>query len=282
MAEKWVGKGKILVANTRSHKFVKIWNHLVDDGLVFKMAEKWVGKGKILVANTQSHKFVKIWNHLVDDGLVFKMAEKWVGKGKILVANTQSHKFVKLWNHLVDDGLVFKMAEKWVGKGKILVANTQSHKFVKIWNHLVDDGLMFKMAEKWVGKGKILVANTQSHKFVKIWNHLVYLVQHNPCSLQFYQRRSLKILWKKEVILATKIFSPSSKIFLFLHRHIQNMSSLTHYQTANSRLFQIERLCRRQFRILRKWQKVIQSGRKHCGKRRNCSLRAISPFPTVF
>ena len=31
-----------------------------------------------------------------------------------------------------------------------------------------------------------------------------------------------------------------------------------------------------------KWQKVIQTGRKHCGKRRNCSLRAISPFPTVF
>ena len=23
-------------------------------------------------------------------------------------------------------------------------------------------------------------------------------------------------------------------------------------------------------------------GRKHCGKRRNCSLRAIPPFPTVF
>ena len=23
-------------------------------------------------------------------------------------------------------------------------------------------------------------------------------------------------------------------------------------------------------------------GGKHCGKRRNCSLRAISPFPTVF
>ena len=31
--------------------------------------------------------------------------------------------------------------------------------------------------------------------------------------------------------------------------------------------------------------KVTESppkGRKHCGKRRNCSLRAISPFPTVF
>ena len=25
-----------------------------------------------------------------------------------------------------------------------------------------------------------------------------------------------------------------------------------------------------------------QKGRKHCGKRRYCSLRAISPFPTVF
>ena len=28
--------------------------------------------------------------------------------------------------------------------------------------------------------------------------------------------------------------------------------------------------------------KVIQMGRKHCGKRRNCSLRAVSPFPSVF
>ena len=26
----------------------------------------------------------------------------------------------------------------------------------------------------------------------------------------------------------------------------------------------------------------MKTGRKHCGKRRNCSLRAISPFPTVF
>ena len=57
---------------------------------------------------------------------------------------------------------------------------------------------------------------------------------------------------------------------------------LTHYQTTNFRLFQIKKLCRRQFKIWRKWQKVIQTGRKHCEKRRNCSLRAISPFPTVF
>ena len=54
------------------------------------------------------------------------------------------------------------------------------------------------------------------------------------------------------------------------------------YQTTNFRLFQTERVCRRQFQIWRKWQKVIQTGRKHCGKRRNCSSRAISAFPTVF
>ena len=27
---------------------------------------------------------------------------------------------------------------------------------------------------------------------------------------------------------------------------------------------------------------ILQMGRKHCGKRRNYLLRAISPFPTVF
>ena len=57
---------------------------------------------------------------------------------------------------------------------------------------------------------------------------------------------------------------------------------LTHYQTTDFRLFQTKRLCRRQFQIRRKWQKVIQIDKKHCWKRRNCSLRAISPFPTVF
>ena len=58
--------------------------------------------------------------------------------------------------------------------------------------------------------------------------------------------------------------------------------TLTHYQTTDFRLFQTERVCRRQFQIWQKWKKVIQTGRKHCWKRRNCSLRAISPFPTVF
>ena len=76
-------------------------------------------------------------------------------------------------------------------------------------------------------------------------------------------------------------------IFFFSYNSFYSIKErnhhLTHYQKTNFRLFQIERVCRRQFQIWRKWQKVIQMGRKHCGKRRNCSLRAISPFsPSVF
>ena len=51
---------------------------------------------------------------------------------------------------------------------------------------------------------------------------------------------------------------------------------------TNFRLFQTQSVCRRQYKIWWKWQKAVQTGKKHCGKRRNCSLRAISPFPTVF
>ena len=36
------------------------------------------------------------------------------------------------------------------------------------------------------------------------------------------------------------------------------------------------------FKFVGNGRKLSKTGRKHCGKRRNCSLRAISPFPTVF
>ena len=51
---------------------------------------------------------------------------------------------------------------------------------------------------------------------------------------------------------------------------------LTHYRTTNFRLFQTERVCRL-FQIWQKWHKVILSGRKHCGKRRNCFQKACFP-----
>ena len=36
------------------------------------------------------------------------------------------------------------------------------------------------------------------------------------------------------------------------------------------------------FKFDKKWGNFFQGGRKRCGKRRNCSLRAISPFPAEF
>ena len=91
----------------------------------------------------------------------------------------------------------------------------------------------------------------------------------------------------KGEIACTSNFSFSHIVFQrLLSQMCQKVSlcgnGLTHYQTTNFRVFQSESICRRQFQIWRKWQKVIQMGRKQCGKRRNCSLWAISPFPTVF
>ena len=68
----------------------------------------------------------------------------------------------------------------------------------------------------------------------------------------------------------------------FKPRNCNHHVSLTLSQTTDFRLFQTERVCRRQYQFWSKWQNVFQTGRKRCGKRRNCSLWAISPFPSVF
>ena len=57
---------------------------------------------------------------------------------------------------------------------------------------------------------------------------------------------------------------------------------LTHYQMTNFRLFQTERVCRRRFQIWRKWQKVIQIGRKHCGKGEIARYEQFLLFPQCF
>ena len=49
-------------------------------------------------------------------------------------------------------------------------------------------------------------------------------------------------------------------------------------QTRNFRLFRMKEFADEKF----KFDENGRKGRKHCGKRINCSLRAISPFPTVF
>ena len=64
--------------------------------------------------------------------------------------------------------------------------------------------------------------------------------------------------------------------FVTEHDHLEG--SLTHYQTTNFGLFQTERVCRRQFQIWQKWQKVIQMGRKHYGKKEKLLITSNFSF----
>ena len=53
-------------------------------------------------------------------------------------------------------------------------------------------------------------------------------------------------------------------------------------QTTNFRLVQIETNCRQHFKVHLKRKISTIQGKKHCEKRRNCLLQAISPFLTMF
>ena len=57
--------------------------------------------------------------------------------------------------------------------------------------------------------------------------------------------------------------------------------SLNHYQTTNFRLFQTERVCNDNFKFDKNGRK-LSIRVENTGKRRNCLLRAISPFPNCF
>ena len=78
------------------------------------------------------------------------------------------------------------------------------------------------------------------------------------------------------------LFSQSFILYMVLIFHFKY--TLTHYQTTNFRLFssKLKEFADDNFKFGEKWKQSIQTGRKHCGKRRNCSLQAISSFPTVF
>ena len=58
------------------------------------------------------------------------------------------------------------------------------------------------------------------------------------------------------------------------------LSLFTKWQ--NFRLVQIESICRRKFHHCFFFSSAVQAFWKQCGKRRNCSKQAISPFLTVF
>ena len=121
---------------------------------------------------------------------------------------------------------------------------------------------------KWTNLQMIKIKENILPLFLQILPYLEALERHTTSGWTIWVTQG-------EVVYIYKILEKTTKIVL-------ENGLLTHYQTTNFRLFQPERVCRWPFQIWWKWQKVIQTGRKHWGKRRNCSLRAISPFLTVF
>ena len=90
---------------------------------------------------------------------------------------------------------------------------------------------------------------------------------------------NLMKIWQKEKLLVTSNFSFSLNVFKRLLQQTHKnpgrfgkrltekiLKHLTHYQTTNFRLFQTERVCRRQFQIWRKRKKVIQTVENTVGK----------------
>ena len=116
-----------------------------------------------------------------------------------------------------------------------------------------------KPFENTVGKGE----NAHNEQFLlfpkcflPVWITFCKVRQVWNCRLQTFSIwKSLKFVVWERVNTSTS----SSTLKETIH--------LTHYQMTNFRLFQTERVCRRKFQIWRKWKKVIQTGRKHCGKK---------------
>ena len=96
----------------------------------------------------------------------------------------------------------------------------------------------------------------------------------NTCSInlpRFFSVITIRLLTatRRPCGLCTSKSDCMGQVFFF------SLFFLNLSQTANFRFFQTER-------VWWIWRKVLQMDRKRCGKRRNCSSWAISPFPTVF
>ena len=106
-----------------------------------------------------------------------------------------------------------------------------------------------------------------------------------------------KALWEKEKLLVTSNFSFSHNVFksclLLMHqneylwskglRAIQPPRCINPFPSKQILDFtQTKRVCGRQFYFHVNGGKFSIWGRKRWGKRRNCPLQAISPFPSVF
>ena len=99
---------------------------------------------------------------------------------------------------------------------------------------------------------------------------------NKPWFLHVCSTSLLKTLGEKEKLLGTSNFSFSHSVFYPLGDFSAIFIKL---EIVVCKLFQFGSL---KYIVLGKSLSFFQRGRKHCGKRRNCSLRANTPFPTVF
>ena len=110
----------------------------------------------------------------------------------------------------------------------------------------------------WLVKEEMLVSSIYSFSHNDFY-------RCNICNLQLLLIDSVKNI----VISQSVISSLQHKIFKFVY--------LTLSQTTNFRLFQTERVCRRQFQISWKWKKVIQTGYKQFLLFPQCFQKACFP-----
>ena len=87
------------------------------------------------------------------------------------------------------------------------------------------------------------------------------------------------ILEKREKMLVTSIFSFFPHILHF-NRQFLSFNPLPHMPILESSNSATNKDM--MSKIWTNWETIIWLSSKHCGKRRNCSLPAISPFSTMF
>ena len=103
---------------------------------------------------------------------------------------------------------------------------------------------------------------------MNLWhNDLCYYHLAFHCKNLWYSRLFITILMPGP-------FPPSQMAY--------SVTIITHYQTTNFRLFQTERVCRQQFQIRRKWQKVIKWVENTVGKGEIARYAQFLLFPQCF
>ena len=147
--------------------------------------------------------------------------------------------------------------------------------------------LQYKSFANTVEKGEI-ACNEQFLLFpeclLSFWKTFCHFHRIQNCRLQIlWVWKSLNfIIWEKVNLLSNDKSLAWPNVKGFADNTNDEICLLTFCQMTNVKLFQTERVCRRQFQIWWKWQIVLQISRRHCGNRRNCLLQAISPLPCVF